>query len=710
MLRFVSLCLFAVLLVISPALGGTEYRLGGADGVPWQEVLSTGTAGDYLVLDPDGQQTGSVQVKTAPQQAGADTLIDYSGTSIQSFYVDPLVNLARGTADDLDDINKVYLGTGGAEVSITYGAAGTAVYMCLFAAQESPINYLMLDGDPSTAQFRGFTQDPDKAPGISLTATFQQAIVLDFGADLPINRIRFYPRLSREKDALLIEQFNDPSPEPGSFGEDSFADNFVAWYEIRVGDNSLPYQNGPCGRMPGRRWVGLDDPWLEVLRSTRENLDVITDLRFSTRPIRYLYLRVFPLRNWEIAEFEVYGQGYVDKSTFITEVLDFGKPINWGKIRWTGEAPEGTRVEIRTRTGSTPDPDLYFAPNVNGDLERISLDEYMKIDALGRLPTVRDTENWSFWSPPHDFAAGLRDESHPATSWEDGTPVLSPGPSRYVQIAIRLFSSPYASPRLDQLSLQFGETPSAQEILGEIWPIQVDAFTPTTFTYVVLPTFNSEDIGFDRLEILTHTRIDTLRSVVLDGVTLDPSLFPPEILDDRIAVAFPKMKGEEDSFKQLEVVFDAPVLRFGAEFSGWVYDSEDPARIKQQVAPGNATFRFSGDDLSVETPIGGDLLVDVQVTPTTITPNGDDINDRLIISYKLREVVVSRPMTVRIYDLAGRLVGELPPLPVRSGEHRQEWNGQGADGLLVPPGAYLYKLTLDVEDEQSRTGFVTVAY
>jgi len=108
-------------------------------------------------------------------------------------------------------------------------------------------------------------------------------------------------------------------------------------------------------------------------------------------------------------------------------------------------------VEIRTRTGHTPDPNLYFASNVNGDLDRIILADYMKIDALSRLPTVYDAENWSFWSPPHDFEAGLRDESRSAAVWADGTPLLSPGPSRYIQMAIKLFSTPAASPRLERL-------------------------------------------------------------------------------------------------------------------------------------------------------------------------------------------------------------------------------------------------------------------
>ena len=55
-----------------------------------------------------------------------------------------------------------------------------------------------------------------------------------------------------------------------------------------------------------------------------------------------------------------------------------------------------------------------------------------------RLPPEYDVENWSFWSWPYQFAAGLRDSALAAERWQDGTPLLSPGPSRYLQLDIQL--------------------------------------------------------------------------------------------------------------------------------------------------------------------------------------------------------------------------------------------------------------------------------
>ena len=113
--------------------------------------------------------------------------------------------------------------------------------------------------------------------------------------------------------------------------------------------------------------------------------------------------------------------------------------------------------------------------------------------------------------------------------------------------------------------------------------------------------------------------------------------------------------------------------------------------------------------LAVNTPVGGDLLVDVQV-PEVFTPNGDGINEVLTITYKLREVTVERAVQVRIYDLAGRLVAHLPVFKARSGAFIQEWDGRDEQDALVQPGTYIYELTLDSEEQHTQQGVFAVAY
>jgi len=700
------LCFCSFLLTSAAAWGLSEYRLGGSAGNPWQSALSLTSAGEYLVFGSDGQLQETVAVGTTPHGAGTDTLIDFSDTSIRPRFIEPNVNLSVTGPDDIAVLPYI-------------GGKVFSTIRCADADSDILTVGQMFDGDQETAMFRPFTKHPLAPPGYcggycqGVGWGVREAAGIDFRAAVPVNRIRFYPRLSPSEDELLIKELTEPRPPVEAYGADSFSGNFMTEYEVRKGDNTVKFRNSACdeiGRLSGFPWVSRRDALLTVFKSAPENLDVVVDLQFPTESIRWLTLQAFGGKTFEIAEMEVYGEGFVEETVFITQILDFGKAVNWGKIRWAGEQPEGTRLEVQTRSGNTPDPSLYFAEGENLDIISVTLDEYEDINFLNRQPVVYDSENWSVWSPPYDFAAGLRDPALVAGDWQDGTSMVSPGPSRYMQISVRLFSTFTTAPRLDELTLQFGDSPSAQEVFGEIWPIEVETIEPTTFTYVVRPRFEEGDLGFDRLEILTPTRVDLIHSVRLDGVEIDRNDFPIEIEDDRFVASFPHLVGQDNSLVQLEVIFDAPVLRFGTEFRSWVFNSEEAQPIRQQVRPGDATFRFSGNILAVRTPLGGDLLVDVEPVPGVFTPNGDGVNETVTISYKLREITAERPVFLRIYNLAGTLMHQSPALLVKSGEFGQEWGGLDRSGQLVPPGIYFYELTVQAEQEESKMGTFAVAY
>ena len=152
------------------------------------------------------------------------------------------------------------------------------------------------------------------------------------------------------------------------------------------------------------------------------------------------------------------------------------------------------------------------------------------------------------------------------------------------------------------------------------------------------------------------------------------------------------------------------VLRFGTEFTGWIYDSNEADLVKQRVRAGNADFRFASDGLSVSTPIGGDLLADLVVAPTPFTPNGDGANDRTVISYKLREVTAARAVELEIYDLSGTLVFRRIADPTTHGSKQISWNGRTNAGDLVAPGSYLFRLRLDAEQEEEQYGVLAVSF
>ena len=146
---------------------------GGPDGNAWQDALGEENAGSYQVFDQDGQLLRSMPVGITPHGAGTDTLIDFSANSIQPRFIDPTVNL---------------VGAGSTPIPLPY-TGGTS-----HGGQGQNFNlFKMLDGDPKTAHFRRFTQDPNSRPGIG--EGWACGCLFDFGADVPVNRVRFYPRL-----------------------------------------------------------------------------------------------------------------------------------------------------------------------------------------------------------------------------------------------------------------------------------------------------------------------------------------------------------------------------------------------------------------------------------------------------------------------------------------------------------------------------------
>ena len=230
---------------------------------------------------------------------------------------------------------------------------------------------------------------------------------------------------------------------------------------------------------------------------------------------------------------------------------------------------------------------------------------------------------------------------------------------------------------------------------------------------MVRPDFAPGDTGFDRLEISTHTQVDTVYGVKVGGAPVDLDLFPPEIQSDQLVIALDRKleSPETDRFKQVEVDFAVQVLRFGAQFAGWVYAGDDAARIKQQVRAGNATFQYGGDGLSVRTQVGGALLAAARVSPNPFTPNGDGLNDETVLSFAVREVAVRRPLSVASYDVSGYRVRSLSEEAVRTGAIEKRWDGRDGGGELVAPGVYMYRIQLTTDQGlEEQFGTIAVAY
>jgi len=499
-----------------------------------------------------------------------------------------------------------------------------------------------------------------------------------------------------------IVQEGDPENFPEGY---VISDNFLTEYQISINDGSEETKNA------------LGRPITTLFEDERENLEPYVAVEFDPpKVVQWLY--VTPgrwLTDWEIAEWEIYGAGYVPSALYTSDIIDLKAAASWGNIRWEGAGvtdPEAKLI-IQTCTGSDPDPTVYWRKTGYGD-DEVPFDEkgryytksdYEKFSLAEKGRTTYDTEHWSHWSPPYSFEEGLGGY---ATSGgytiSEGTPITSPGPRRYIQIKVTFFPSRLDGGRIDWISFEYTQPPVAQNVIAEIWPDQVEPAEDVVFTVALRPTIEATNSGFDRLKIRTPMQAEVL------GVRIeeqDVGFLVEKMDENGFEVSFPRMRKGD----LLEVDFRCRVLMYGTSFDGWVWDSERPGEVYQQVNGGDAKEEWGSDGLSVRTSLGEKLLVSVGVSSEVLTPNGDQVNDTVRGSYTLLQLTRAAPVRVGVYDLGGKLIREVYRGEQVNGEYAWEWDGTDSDGEVVGLGAYLYRIEVEADDQiQVHVGTLSVVY
>ena len=383
---------------------------------------------------------------------------------------------------------------------------------------------LMVDGDLETAfTHKGEVGGP---PILAFGAMFD----VDLGAPFGVNRVQFFPR-------------NAPGFEAPAF---PFQNDFLRAYELLVNDGSENARD-ESGR-----------PVLTSFKLELQNDHPVVDLRIPPQYLRFLRLKSQTVVGFEIAEFRVFGSGFVPEARFISNVYDLGDDWGvWGRIRWIEETlgPEGlSQARITTRAGhddtplefTRPGPDDSVLPWRQGakattaEGEEIALDDLDPLEALrayGALPLAEknrvaltleeylglnprgeirdDPDAWTPWSAPYgpEATRGITAES--ILDEQLGATITTPGPRRYFQVRVELMSRNLeAATGIGQLAFTV-HPPAAERIVGEIYPRQAGLAVPETFTYAVMPTRirPGRDSGFDTFEIATPVRVEAIERV-----------------------------------------------------------------------------------------------------------------------------------------------------------------------------------------------------
>ena len=551
------------------------------------------------------------------------------------------------------------------------------IWIDVFGAPNALIAQVLVDSDPAT-DYAWVAVAPE-----SFNANIRrERLTVDLGGRFLIREVHFRP--APEKPQHFLERFT-----------------------LGIGDREDLFLRS--GRVP------TFPSMLEVKENTEPEVTLRLDPPVTTSALQVLIFRQTP-KEIGLADFEVYGGGFVGRASYQTDVIAMEDAASWGEIRWSGRRDPDARVEIRTRTGSDPQPEVYWeARPEQQDSVRflqggggLTLTEYKRqygglTDVLKpELPEDRishDSDNWSFWSSPYAFD-------------RPGVDIVSPSPRQYFQLAVDFSSTVEHGSRIDNVEFMVSVPPAVYRLLGEVTPAVTGIGEVTRFTYHIRPTIRSGNRGFDGVEISAPSGVASVDSLRMGGV--DQPGFSWRMRADGFGfeVDLPRRLQPADSGSVLEVVFSAPVLReVGAVFNGRVFDTARPQEVRQRIVPGNATDAFESDGLAVKTSLSGSLLFSPRVSPNPFTPNADGVNDAVSISYKLLRVTTPVPVEIGIFDLSGALVKRVYESIDPFGAYSHSWDGTGASGRLVPPGVYLYRIAVDFQARrETGGGILAVAY
>lgn len=510
-------------------------------------------------------------------------------------------------------------------------------------------------------------------------------ITIDLGAVYPVDFVRLITGIAIRGgfgEHLLRTRAGASGPRSFSYKN----------YEVLTSDGTI----APDGtRIWTRHFAGYPD--------SENHRAGLADHQFPTLPARYVRIAWLvwdatcaatvpdDAASWgcrasgSAEEIQVYGEGYPLAARLRSPLIDLESGKNLNSIEWQAQTPLGTHVEIRSRTGNEV-VEQYTFYDKNG--KQVTQRRYDKLipSFKGRIDTTRIAgADWSPWSNIYSAS---------------GAAFQSPSPRRFMELDVRLVSnSSTQAPHFDWLAVNFS-APLASRVVGEVFPLQVVPGQETLFSYFLRPETTQD--GFDQIAI-EATTVPRFDAAFVDG---EPIEVTTEVLDQGFRATFSR---RIRSRQLVELRFTAPVYVQATRFDAFLEDSQK-AQVRQLVDPGDAAPQVESSSNVVRLPVADQLFAGLSFSPALITPNDDGINEELLVSFDLINVLTARPLHLRLYDLSGRLLFA-QERDGQAGHIAWHWDGRDQHGQRVPPGLYIAELHIagDAGDRSTRR-IVAVAY
>jgi hypothetical protein len=558
----------------------------------------------------------------------------------------------------------------------------------------------VFDGDPTT--FTALIQlVPRREYGQYSTATSagwetgiqildNEVHTLDLGIEVPVNRIRFYPP-QQGRDRRGVPNKNT-APQGFEVSVARYPQEFLL-----VASEGYP-------------WHALD----QVVQRTLNNSASIVDLTFPLQPVRFIRIDLSLMHQaYSLAEIEAYGEGFPPVTRFISKAVDFMEPVNFGEITYafhkfrrdaSGELREDPQAPVRlvleTKTGLDDASLAYHVVDELGRDVEVTQKEYERADPPRiersglRLPGMRgpvaeDLETWSPWTSPYS-RSGEQNRS------ADGR--------RYLQFRFNLESDDVlAWGRLDSLSFEYSPL-LVEQVVGEVSlaqdptvrVLEVPAGVEQVFACDIRASFGSPpQSGFNgvRLDVPSGGRFLGLE-MGIPLVQVEPDSFREQ--QGHILVYFPSHRVNADHDRPVRILLETALLNSSTFFTGDVFDTESD-NLPQSINPGDANPDVATDALQVyaSQPRMG-VLTGFAVEPLVLTPNGDGVNDRARIGFKVLQIEHGQ-VGIEVLALDGRRISSLSTVSQGQGSYEVFWDGTDEGGGMAAAGIYLCRVTVDTE-------------
>ena len=347
----------------------------------------------------------------------------------------------------------------------------------------------------------------------------------------------------------------------------------------------------------------------------------------------------------------------------------------------------------------------------------------------------------------------------------NGQLINAPSGRPFIQIEVEFLSEdPAAATIISNLRFEYSAPQITDQVFGEIAPaVDVIAGRDTSFVLVLNAGLGAENNGFNRLQVFTPARAEAIEGVEVDlgdGEFLNLERVDGEdeigegqfrelyVADDQFVVGFPTIgPAEEDQVRNalVKVRFQGRVIDFRTNFAANVFldtlgaEAERrftssgilalggnesaldtlaiflPQRVEDNdVVDFAATDQLSDrNSLAVTADISAqseNLVTNFKVVPNPFTPNGDDVNDELVVTFDVQRLLTPKPVYLEIFDLNGRR-RRLIERQLSSGGYSQQWDGRDDAGQVVPPGLYLLRISAEADHAgEAQTRIISVAY